>query len=317
MKLKEAQDILGLSKDATPEDAKKKYRELARQYHPDVNKEPDAEEKFKKINQAYQVVQNGEDPDPQDRVNPFRQSPFNPFVNFFHQEDNFHPADNIEVSTTISFKEAVLGVKKDIKLSRKIKCKDCNGQGRTQINNGCSKCGGKGQTSSKRGNMMFFQTCDKCHGRSQTMTCKPCSATGIMNSEASVNVSIPGGIQSGNVLRLGGMGHYVGSSFMFSDQHTDVHLHVAVTPEPGLTLNGTDVVSILEITLLEALQGCEKKVSTIDAQQDIKIPPLSRNKEEIILPRMGVNRMGNQRIILDVKYPSNTDKLIQSLTKET
>jgi molecular chaperone DnaJ len=316
MKLKEAQDILGLSKDATPEEAKKKYRDLAKEYHPDINKEIGAEEKFKKINQAYHVIQNGEEPDPVSRANPFHRSPFNPFNDFFQRQETFHPADNIDVSTTISFRESVLGCKKDIKFSRQTKCKDCNGQGQTQLNNGCVKCGGKGQVASKRGNMIMFQVCDKCQGRVQTANCSACSTEGIMNAESSVNVSIPGGIQNGNVLRLGGMGHYVGSSFMFTDQHTDVHLRVIVKPEPELSIQGMHVVSILEISLLEALRGCEKSVMTIDGKQVVKIASMARNRDEIVLPKMGVNRVGDQKVILDVQYPKIPDKLIEALTKE-
>lgn len=317
MKLKEAYATLGLSETATPEEAKKKYRDLTKQYHPDISKEPDAEEKFKKINQAYQIVQNGEEVSPYDQARQSVHSPFNPFNDYFHnQQKSFHPADNISISTTISFKESVLGCKKDIKYSRQTKCKDCNGQGKSPINNGCTTCGGKGQVMFKRGNTMFFQQCDKCHGRTQTTNCPVCSAKGIMNVEASVSVSIPGGIKDGNILRLHDMGHYVGSSFMFMDQHTDVHLQVKVNPELGLSIDGMHVVSALEVSLLEALQGCEKKIKTIDGSQIVKVSPLTRHHDEIVIPKMGVNRLGDQKVIMNVKYPKNTDALIEVLNKE-
>lgn len=316
MKIKEAYATLGLPENATPEEVKKAFRKLAAAYHPDVCKEPGSEDKFKKINEANQVIISGQSSDSEDRI-PAR-SPFNPFNDFFRaNQSSFHPADNISLSTTISFRESVLGIKKDIKFSRKAKCAPCNGQGKTLINNGCSKCGGKGNVVEKRGNMIFTHSCDKCHGRSQTLPCKPCSGQGIVDGEISVSVSIPGGIQNNNILRLHGMGHYVGSSFMFSEQYTDVHLQVSVVPTSDLSLEGMDVVFTLNISLLEALQGVEKQVDTIDGKQTVQVVPLSRNRDEISLPKMGVNKIGNQRIILDVQYPVQTELLISALTKGT
>lgn len=314
MKVKEAYETLGLPETASEEEVKKAFRKLAAKHHPDVNKDADAEKQFKKINEANQVITSGQSSDPEDRMPPPR-SPFNPFNDFFraNQSSSFHPADNISLSTTISFKESVLGIKKDIKFSRKAKCAACNGQGKTLINNGCSKCGGRGNLVEKRGNMIFTSTCDKCQGRSQTLPCKPCLGQGIMDSEASVSVSIPGGIQNDNILRLHGMGHYVGFSFMFQEQHTDVHLRVSVIPEPDLELDGMDVITTLNLSLLEALEGIEKEVKTIDGKQTIKVVPLSRNREEISLPKLGVNKIGNQRVILNVQYPDQVEPLINAL----
>jgi len=318
MKLKEAYQTLGLSENANEEEVKKTFRKLAAKSHPDVNKEPDAEDKFKKINQAYQVIQHGEEPEPGERLRQ-SQNPFghygNPFDFINAQHSTIHPAENINVSIALSFKESVLGCKKDIKFSRNIKCQECNGEGEKHLNNGCEKCGGKGQIVGKQGNMIFTRTCDKCFGRSRTEPCMTCSTKGIMESETSVNVSIPGGIQDSSVLRLGGMGHFVGSSFMFADQHTDVHLRVSVVPEAGLSINGTNVVSILEISLLEALQGCNKKVKTIEGQREIQVVPLSKNREEIVIPKLGVNGTGDHKIILDVKYPKKIDSLVETLSK--
>ena len=316
MKIKEAYTTLGLPETASEDEVKKAFRKLAATYHPDVCKDSDAEARFKKINEAHQVITSGKSSDPEDRI-PAR-SPFNPFDDFFRaNQSSFHPADNISLTTTISFKESVLGTKKDIKFSRKTKCASCNGQGKTLLNNGCSKCGGRGSIVEKRGNMIFTHSCDKCQGRSQTLPCKPCSGQGVLDSEVSVSVSIPGGIQNDNILRLHGMGHYVGSSFMFQEQCTDVHLQVSVIPEPELTLEGMDVVFTLNISLLEALQGSEKQVKTIDGKQNVKIMPLSKNRDEISLPKMGVNKVGSQRVILNVQYPDQIDPLISALTKGT
>jgi molecular chaperone DnaJ len=112
--------------------------------------------------------------------------------------------------------------------------------------------------------MVFVQTCNKCFGRMQAKQCTTCTATGIMDAEASVTVNIPGGVADHNILRVPGMGHFAGFLFGQLEQHTDVHLHVRVTPEPGLRLDGINVVSDLEISLLDALRGCKKTVNNLN-----------------------------------------------------
>jgi molecular chaperone DnaJ len=302
MNLKEAYSILEMPQTATPEEAKKKYRELTKKYHPDINKDAGAEDKFKKINEAYQIVSSGKSTD--------REPPqSNPFSQW---RQPHHVVENITINTTISFKEAILGCKQDLKFSRKAKCGNCNGHGRVQLNNGCIKCGGRGQITGQQGHMVFVQTCDKCFGQVQTEGCSTCNMDGFLQSDVSINVTIPGGLQDGNVLRLAGMGNFAGSVFGM-EQHTDVHLHVQVTPAANLRLEGMDVVTDLEVSLVEALRGCTKTVKTIMGDRDIDIKPQSLNKDEIIIPRLGVNKVGNQKVVVNVNYPQNITGLIDFL----
>jgi len=313
MNLKEAHTILEIPQDASQEDAKKKYRELTKKYHPDVNKEPGAEDKFKKINEAYKVVSTGQSTDREDiQQQTWGRSPFGPFA---QQQQQTRVVSHIELHTTISFKESVLGCRKDLKFVRDGKCAGCSGQGVVVLNNGCDKCGGRGEIVNQRGNMIFTRTCDKCHGRTKSEMCSPCQGQGTIKTDVSIQVNVPGGVVNGNILRLGGMGNYAGSMFTM-DQFTDAHLHINVTPEAGLSLEGQDVVSTLEVSLLEALRGCKKIIKTVIGDKEVVVKAKSRNKEEVIVPNLGVNRVGNQRIILDVKYPSNTDKLIGVLVDE-
>ena len=312
MNLNEAYSILEIPSTATAEEAKKKYREFTKKYHPDINKEPDAEAKFKKINEAYQVISSGKSTDREDVMR--RQTSRDPFNPFGRQV--MYEAENINISTTISFKDSVLGCKKELKFNRKTKCQNCNGQGEIQLNNGCTKCGGRGQIVGRQGPMVTIQTCDKCFGRTQVDACKVCSSSGVLDAEASISVTVPGGIQDGNILRLGGIGHFVGS-FGPMEQHTDVHLHVSVTPQNSLRIEGMHVVSELEISLLDALKGCQKTVPTILGDKEITIKPRSRHKEEVVIPNVGVNRIGSQRVVLDVKYPADINQLISTLSDRT
>lgn len=315
MNLKEAYATLEIPQTATPDEAKKKYRELTKKYHPDVNKDAGAEDKFKKINEAYQVVSTGKSTDREDLHWHNTQAPggFDPFGGVRQYARNHV---DIEIHTTLSFKDSVLGCKKDLKFRRKTKCAACSGAGQVAQNNGCDKCGGRGQVVIRQGTMVMIQTCDKCYGRVQSLPCTDCKGEGTLDAEASINVTVPGGVQTGNILRLSGMGHYVGSLMGQFDQHTDVHLHVRVDPEPGLRLEGPNVVSDLELSLIEALRGCKKTVKTIMGDKDIDIKPQSKNKDEVVIPRLGVNRTGDQKVILDVKYPKDIDRLIGFLDEE-
>lgn len=307
MNLREAHSILELEQGADQEAAKKKFRELAKKFHPDVNRDPGAEDKFKQINEAYKVVSTGQSTDREDVS--FRQSGFNPFDPFNRQKSQFRAVTHVELQTTISFKDSILGCNQELKFNRQSKCTDCDGQGMRTLNNGCQQCGGVGTQTMRRGNMIFTQTCGKCYGHSQTENCNKCQSTGVLDVETSVSVNIPGGISNKTVLRMGGMGNFAGG-IMGMDQYTDAHLHINVTPDDQLSLQGADVISNLEISLLEALRGSKKMVKTVLGDSQIEIKPMSRNKDEVILSQMGVNRMGNQRVILDVKYPKDVNNLI-------
>lgn len=308
MNLQDAYRTLELDSNASPEEAKKKYRELTKIWHPDINKDPEAESKLKKINEAYQCVQNGKG---NEREPPSRYPQGNPFgqVRTIQHE-------SIEVHVTVDFKESVLGCKKEIKYHRKAKCSKCNGNGEISINNGCKKCGGNGRTIIRQAGAVYITMCPDCMGRSNTTECLACNSEGSVDTDVSVHVSVPAGVIDGNILRLQGMGNYAGSFMGISDQHTDVFCHIAVTPEIGLSIDGKDVVSTLNIPLLDALLGCNKTVKTIFGDKEIHINHKSRNHDEVIISHFGVGGSGNHKIILDVQYPDNIDKLIGALKGE-
>lgn len=305
MNLKEAYATLELAPGTSQEDAKKRYRELSKKWHPDINKDPGAEDKFKKINEAYQIVQSGKDPGQAFQ----RNENYSPF----YRQTVIKEVEDVRLYLNISFKESVLGCKKEVQYSRHVKCNKCDGKGDYQLNNGCKKCGGQGRTVTKQGASVLITTCGECHGRSDIQECDVCSGSGSLHTDVSVHVSVPAGITNGTILRLQGMGNYIGSFMGFVDQHADAFCHVSVSPEDGLTLDGKNVVSHLDISLLDALKGCQRMVKTIYGNKEINIKAGSRNAEEVIIPHCGVSGIGNQRVVLDVKYPQDTDKLIKAL----
>lgn len=316
MKLSEAYKILELNNNAQPDVVKKKYRELSRKYHPDLNKDPGAEDKFKQISEAYSTIQKGED---EEMDIPTGFNPFSPFGSTF-KRSKVRNETNIVISTNISFAESVLGIKKEISFNRKGKCNDCDGQGSVPINNGCEKCKGKGQVTIRQNNMIFVQTCNQCAGRTKVKNCNTCNSTGAIETQVNLNVNIPAGVTNNNILRLAGMGNYLGSSsfagMVAGDHFTDVHLHIHVEQDPVLRLEGETVFCNLQLSLLEALKGCAKTVKTVLGERDIVINPLSKNNDQITIQNVGIRGIGDQKVILEVMYPTNISKLIDLLEAE-
>jgi molecular chaperone DnaJ len=318
MKLREAYGILELPTTATPEEAKKRYRELAKKHHPDVNKEPEAEATFKKISEAYQAIQAGiNEPEPWvGDISGFNnRTIYDIFNRSTARTNKRYYTTNIELNTTISFKQAVQGCKIEIAYSRQIKCPHCQGNGNKPVNNGCKTCGGQGQVVNRNGSTVFLRTCPDCQGRSQSTPCTECNSTGVMSTQSSLLVTVRPGVVDGDVLGLQGMGNFSGTFMGLQDTYTDLHLRVKVTPELGLRLEGKDVVSDLHLSLLDALRGCTCIVHTIDGNKEIEIMGGIKNKEEMVLS-VGDHNNIKHRIIFNVRYPDNVSKLIDTLRKE-
>lgn len=316
MNSQQAYSILGLTSNASEEDIKKKYRELAKQYHPD-NKKTGNADKFKEITSAYEVLTKpAPAPPPANTWNPFAGINWNPY-----QSPSAHYNEEpIELEIKLSFIEAVKGLKKEIKYNREAKCQTCNGQGIKIENNGCTECGGKGRVTetvkTKMGSSVMIKTCGKCHGRVNSSNCNVCNGQGTNHSEVSVNVNLPGGLQDGNILRLNNMGNYVGS-FGPMENYTDTLLHIRVVPDPTMKLEDNDVVSQLSISLQEAVLGCTKDVKTINGIHCLKIPEMVRHKEELTINGLGVPFKGNHRVILNVDYPTNIKKLVEQIDSKS
>jgi len=321
MKKEEAYSALNLTPAASDDEAKKRFRELSKKYHPDVSKEEGAADKFKKINEAYDCIKNGKFDD--DRV-PFSSGGSGGFSGFnmdalndlffFNNmggknvRRNFPP---IEVNLSLDFKEAAFGCRKEISFNRRAKCKACKGEGKTIKSNGCRTCNGLGKVTRRQGNMVMTQTCTGCNGRVSADPCNPCGSSGSIPSDITVSVNVPAGAFQ-NTLRLAGVGHYLGSNG-FADESSDVYLHVRASMDENYQIDDEDLVSQIEITLAEALEGKTLEVKTLDGDKEISVPPLSKNKDEIILPNLGLGRIGSQRVILNITYPENILSLLPHL----
>lgn len=319
MDIKEAYKLLEVPEDISDDDLKKEYKKLAAKFHPDIHKsDPD---KFKHINEAYQlIVDYRENPE---KYNP-RPHPFGGAsgvgIDFIGDLFGVHrhgggtqiKAEPIHLTTRISFKEHVLGTDKELQFRKNIRCDGCNGQGKRAVGNGCPACDGFGRVVKQQGNMVMQTGCARCQGKNvRQKDCDKCGNKGFLQVDTNIKAHIPPA--NSGVLRMQGGGNYAGNN-MFGQVYTDCFLTVEVAPEPGLTLVGADVVSTLKLSMLEALEGCEKKVKTIYDKRIVKVPAGSRNKEELRLEGCGVKTQnGVQRIVFDVSYPDNVSELAEYL----
>lgn len=319
MKKQEAYDALGLKVDASQEEVKKAFKKLAAKYHPDVNKNEDAIDNFKKVNSAFQAIETNKFDDNQ--ASPFHggNAGFNNISDFFsnfgfnqNHTQRTVIVEDIQLNTILSFRDSILGCDRTVSYKRKIKCAPCNGHGEINKPNDCKTCGGSGRLFNNQNNMIIASICHTCRGVINHEKCKACNATGAVSTESTLSIKVPPGVDNSTILRLNGMGNYADDWVGYSS----AFLKINVTPEKDLSLVGQDVVSPIEISLLEALTGTKKTVNTVDGEKEIIIPELIKNKEEVVLPNLGVNRIGSQRVIINVQYPQNTEKLIEALTEE-
>jgi molecular chaperone DnaJ len=324
MNLKEAYELLELDQSCSDDELKAKLKTLAKKYHPDVYKEdPD---KFKKINSAYQLIEKyrKEPPNPFGRVAgtdtsdfPFEFNINDIFSNFngftgFRQGPPGRTPPPIRMTKKISFQESVLGTEVSVSVKREVKCPGCDGKGFAQKKNDCAHCDGYGTTTTKQGNFTFNSQCSHCKGKGDKEDCKKCNKKGFILEDTNLNLSVPPGIMDGNIMQITGGGHFIQKS-VFGDSYGDMLITINVENTTQLSLVGADVVYTLPISLLEGIRGCTKTVPTVNGEMEISVKPGSRNKEELIIPQVGVAKRGNQRVIFDVSYPE-AEQDIQKIT---
>lgn len=331
MNHREAFEVLGLPESSSKDEIKKTYRKLAGKYHPDKS-DGDAE-RFKKINEAYQFLETGKDFGPSTppanhyrndfidiedvirrsggfNVNPFSTNPFS--------GQRKKPQQNVSEKTydvTINFKESVIGCQRPLEFKRNVKCNDCNGDGFQAVNNGCKICKGTGFSVQQHANFIIQTACNSCGGMKKLESCKKCDESGAIEMNTTISYNIPPGVYKGkDVLHLRGIGDYMGS-MMGSDHYSNVTIHVNIETMENLKIEGNDVLTTCDISLLDALQGTEMLIPSIDGLTKINIPPKSHNRDEIVLPNLGVNREGNERVIINIKYPEDLTSIINVLNQ--
>ena len=335
-------EILGVPRNASESELKRAFRNLARKYHPDVNDAPDAEEKFKEINEAYGVLSDPDKRAAYDRFGHqgvrgpnggpgFETVDFTDFADIFGDMFGFggfggrvrtasrtapRRGADLQSQVMISFKEAVFGTEKEIELTRDETCETCRGDGAKPGTSPttCPECQGRGEVRQTRqtllGSMVQVTTCPVCNGRGKVIEtfCPTCSGRGRVRKTRRKKVAIPAGVDDGTRIRLAGEGQ-PGEN---NGPSGDLYLIVRVKPHKYFRRRDNDILLDLNVNIPQATLGAEVKVPTIDGDVKLKIPAGTQPGKIIRMRGRGVphlrnNSRGDQLVIVNVTVPKRLD----------
>ncbi len=344
--------LLGVPRNADADTLKRAYRKLARQYHPDINKEAGAEEKFKEIGRAYEVLA---DPDTRARYDQFGEAGlggaagmpdmgdmggfadlFETFFNGFggqgsqssrSQRRGPQQGDDLRYDLNIEFKQAIFGDQREIKIPHLETCTTCKGLGSRPgtgpVN--CSTCGGNGQvrraTRTPFGNFTQVAECPACGGVGQIISdpCVNCGGNGVKQVRKKLRINIPSGVDTGTKLRVSGEGN----AGMKGGPSGDLYVFIKVKNDPKLKREGINIYSEISISYLQAILGDTVGVETVDGKVDLIIPGGTQPNSTLVLESKGVPRLGNpvargnHDVLIKVKLPTRVNdqerKLLENL----
>ena len=318
-------EVLGVSKDATEDEIKSAFRKKAKEYHPDINKSPDAPEKFKEAQEAYACLS---DKDNRAKYDQFGHAAFenpygnaggaggysgNPFGNFDfgdifddlfsggfggfggfggssrNQTRARKGADTL-YGMKIDFMDAVYGCKKDIDLEYYETCPDCDGKG-GHGETTCPECGGKGtvvrQTATILGTIQTRSTCSECNGKGKTYKtrCNTCKGTGKIKVNKTISIDIPAGIDNGEQLRISGKGE----AGVNGGPNGDLYIEIRINPHELYKREENDIYIDLPVTITDLCLGCKKTIHTMDGDVEVKIKEGSQPDEVLRIKGKGIN----------------------------
>jgi molecular chaperone DnaJ len=328
-------EILGVSRSATLDELKAAFRKLARQYHPDVNKAEDAEERFKEVNEAYAVLS---DPDKRAAYDRFGHAgvrgqgapdfnvDFGNFADIFEeffgmggfgrssQRSRRAPrrGADLQYKVDLTFEEAIFGVEKEIEITREEACELCGGSGAEPGTSPvrCTSCGGSGEVRQVRqtllGSMVQVTTCPTCGGQGETIAtpCHQCAGRGLERKTRRKRVNIPAGVDTGNQIRIAGEGQ----PGMEGGPHGNLYLVIQVQPHQYFRRRGADILLDLDINIAQAALGAEVEIPTVEGNERLKIPAGTQPGKVLRLRSKGVPALrggsrGDQLIIVNVVIP--------------
>ncbi len=305
-------EVLEVTKDCSGAELKKSYRKLAMKYHPDRNQgDKEAEDSFKVVNEAYQVLSDDEKRSIYDRYGKeglegqgmgrggFGGANMDDVMDMFNsmfggsggfgktrRDPGQKYALDFEIEVPLEFHEAVFGCKKDIDMTYKTSCEPCEGTGAKDAKvESCDYCGGQGQVLMRQGPMQFAQTCPKCQGQGQTIkeACGSCSGKGYNIKEDTVTVTVPAGVDSGNRLRAQGYGNE-GKG----DQRGDLIITFAVKEDENFVRNGPDIYIEVPVFFTQSILGETISIPTLDGEIDLELNKGTIDKEQYVFPGEGV-----------------------------
>ena len=330
-------DRLGVSKDASQDEIKRAYRKMSKKYHPDINKEPGAEEKYKEVQEAYETLSDDQKRAAYDQYGPDGANGFGGqggfggfdggagfggfediFSSFFGGGATRNPnaprqGDDLQYRVNLSFEEAIFGAEKEVHYNREATCKTCSGSGAKPGTSPvtCGRCHGQGvinvDTQTPLGMMRRQVTCDVCHGTGQEIKepCQTCHGTGHEKQSHKVSVKIPAGVETGQQIRLAGQGE----AGFNGGPYGDLFVIINVNPSDKFTRDGSTIYYTLNISFVQAALGDTVEVPTVHGNVEMTIPAGTQTGKTFRLkgkgaPRLRGGSQGDQLVTVKIVTPT-------------
>lgn len=339
---KDYYELLGVSRNASEEEIKKAYRKLALQYHPDRNPgDKQSEEKFKEVSEAYQILSDAEKRAKYDQYGHAAFGDGSPFPGGFDFTAGFEDVfgdifgeffgggarrgrgrgDDLRYNLTLKFEEAVSGTEKKIKIPRHGPCETCHGSGAKAgtAPQTCPTCRGRGQVSFQQGFFSVSRTCSQCHGQGTIVKdpCANCGGSGRLRNLHTLNVKIPGGVDTGSRLKL----RSEGESAPAGGAPGDLYVVIQVEPHPIFLRENLDILCDVPISIAQAALGAEIDVPTLNGKVKMKIPAGTQSGKVFRMKGKGVNdvqgyHQGDQHVRVSVETPTHLTARQKELLKE-
>ena len=342
--------LLGVKRDASADEIKKAYRKLARKYHPDVNPgDKQAEERFKKISEAYDVLSDPKKRGVYDTYGTYSEN-FQPgsaprgggfdfagfdfsnlghsgfsdiFSQFFHGETSAprpQKGEDLEYQISIGFDEALKGLQTRITYARKDVCPTCSGRGLASGGKErlCPSCQGSGKVEQAHGRMRFTSTCPQCGGSGQVgRQCTQCNGEGRVRKTENLEIKIPAGVQTGSRIRFAGKG----DAGILGGPPGDLYIVSTVSPHPFFERVGDNIYCKVPVTVTEAALGAKIEVPTVDGKAMLKIPPGTQSGQKFRLREKGAPSLraatrGDQFVEVKIVVPRVADERSKEILRE-
>jgi molecular chaperone DnaJ len=343
--------VLEVVRSASEDDIKKAFRKLARRYHPDINPgDTSAEEHFKRISEAYEILSDPQKREFYDRngfysdgvleqhdthstwgfsfksfdfagAGPTRSEPFSQFFSRRAARRDPERGQDLEYQMAITFADSITGIKTRISVQRRHVCPGCAGTGRASAQNAsvCSACAGTGNVTRARGRLRFASPCAECSGSGRAITdCLECRGESRFLRTDLLELQIPPGVSSGSRIRFA----LQGDAGKFGGPDGDLYVITNVAPHWFFTRTGDNLQCLVPITFVEAALGAKIEVPTVDGKTTVRIPPGTQNGQLLRLRGMGAPSLvqpgvrGDQFIEIEVVVPRIADERSREILRE-
>jgi molecular chaperone DnaJ len=341
--IRDLYQILGVSNDASAEDIKKAYRQLARELHPDVSADPSTEVRFKEVTAAYEILS---DPAKRQQYDRYGGSggggemPFGDVADLFEaffggggfgtrrrpaRRTRTRRGDDIFAAASLTFHEAAFGAHRELQVERMRTCERCTGTGAApgSVPTRCRTCGGSGQMQDVRrsifGTVMTAHPCIACEGTGEEIVdrCSDCGGDGRVPRSDVVTVEVPPGVSDGLELRVQSAGH----AGRAGGSPGDLYLSLQVSDDPIFERRGQDVFAVLEVPMVQASLGAQLDVETLDGVERVELDPGTESGTVVRLRGQGVPNLGRRGrgdlfLTIQVQTPKDLNKVERELLEE-